>query len=385
MHNFEYHNATRIVFGKETIARLADLVPADARVLFAFGGGSIRRNGVYDQVKQALGARVVEEFQGIEPNPRYETLMRAVELVREEKLDFMLAVGGGSVVDGVKFIAAAAVYAGDDPWRMMADHGASVKAALPMGVVLTLPATGSEMNNTAVVTRESTKDKLHFASPHVLPKFSILDPETTFSLPPHQVANGVVDAFVHVMEQYMTYPVGAALQDRQAEGILLTLIEQGPKAMERPDDYAVRANIMWTATQALNGLIGVGVPQDWATHMIGHEITALYGLDHAVTLAIVLPGLLRHKKNEKREKLLQYAGRVWGVTSGTEDERIEAGIARTEEFFRLMGLRTKLSEHDIPASDATRIAKARERHGLPLGERGDIGVRDIVAILERCA
>ena len=260
-----------------------------------------------------------------------------------------------------------------------------MKAALPIGVVLTLPATGSEMNVNSVVTRESTKEKLYFGSPHVLPKFSILDPETTFSLPPHQVANGVVDAFVHVMEQYMTYPVGAALQDRQAEAILLTLIDQGPKAMERPDDYAVRANIMWTATQALNGLIGVGVPQDWATHMIGHEITALYGLDHAVTLAIVLPGLLRHKSNEKREKLLQYAERVWGVTSGTEDERIEAAITRTEEFFRLMGLRTKLSEHDIPASDATRIAKARERHGLPLGERGDIGVQDIVAILERCA
>ena len=381
MQNFEYQNSTRIVFGKGTIARLADLVPADARVLFAFGGGSIRKNGVYDQVRAALGKRTVEEFSGIEPNPRYETLMKAVEVVKEKNLDFLLAVGGGSVVDGTKFIAAAARYEGDDPWQILLDAGASVKGAVPLGAVLTLPATGSEMNSTAVVTRHATQDKLHFASPTVLPLFSILDPETTFTLPERQVANGVVDAFVHVMEQYLTYPVGAALQDCQAEGILLTLIEEGPKALASPKDYDVRANIMWTATQALNGLIGVGVPQDWATHMIGHELTAKYGMDHAVTLAVVLPSLLRKQKETKREKLVQYADRVWGIHSGSEDDRIEAAIAKTEDFFRSMGVKTRLSEHNIPASDVSQIAAARERHGLPLGERGDIGRKEIEEIL----
>ncbi len=382
MQNFEYQNSTRIVFGKGTIARLEDLVPADARVLFAFGGGSIRKNGVYDQVRAALGKRTVEEFSGIEPNPRYETLMKAVEVVKAKKLDFLLAVGGGSVVDGTKFIAAAARYEGDDPWQILLDAGASVKDAVPLGVVLTLPATGSEMNSTSVVTREATQDKLHFASPKVLPLFSILDPETTFTLPERQVANGVVDAFVHVVEQYLTYPVGAALQDRQAEGILLTLIEEGPKALAEPKDYNVRANIMWTATQALNGLIGVGVPQDWATHMIGHELTAKYEMDHAVTLAVVLPSLLRKQKATKRQKLLQYADRVWGIRTGSEDDRIEAGIAKTEEFFRAMGVKTRLSEHNILASDVAQIAAARERHGLPLGEHGDIGRKEIEEILE---
>ncbi len=384
MQNFEYQNPTRIVFGKGTIARLADHVPADARVLFAFGGGSIRKNGVYDQVKSALGDRHVVEFSGIEPNPRYETCMKAVEVIRAGKLDFLLAVGGGSVVDGVKFIAAAALYPHGDPWQILTDHSRPVQAALPLGVVLTLPATGSEMNAFSVVSRESTGEKLAFGSDHVRPRFSILDPETTFTLPPRQVANGVVDAFAHVLEQYMTYPADAPLQDRMAESILLTLIEEGPKALKNPADYAARANLVWSATMALNGLIACGVPQDWATHSIGHEITALYGLDHAVTLAIIFPSLLRHKSDKKGDKLVQYGERIWGIREGTRGERIEAAIRRTEEFFRSLGVKTTLKENGV-TEGAGRIAANLEKHGLPVGENADIGREDVERIVAMSA
>ncbi|HCN91196.1 MAG TPA: NADH-dependent alcohol dehydrogenase, partial [Oxalobacteraceae bacterium] len=295
MLNFDFYNPTKIVFGQGRIAELPTLIPPEARVLMLYGGGSIKSNGVLDQVRAALSGYTVQEFSGIEPNPSFETLMQAVELVRKEKLDFLLAVGGGSVIDGTKFVAAAVDFEGD-PWQILKKRGANITQALPFGSILTLPATGSEMNNGSVVTRKSLKAKVPFSSPHVFPKFSILDPATTFTLPVRQIGNGVVDAFAHVMEQYLTYPVNAPVQDRFAEGILLTLIEEGPKALAEPDDYDVRANVMWCATLALNGLIGAGVPHDWATHMVGHELTALYGLDHAQTLAIVLPSMLRVRK-----------------------------------------------------------------------------------------
>ena len=290
MQNFTFHNPTRIVFGEHQISQLTKLVPADARILFTYGGGSIKKNGVYDQVVEALKDRPLFEFGGIEPNPRYETLMRAAATVKENHLDFLLAVGGGSVIDGTKFIAAAVEFDGE-PWDILAKH-APVTSALPLGCVLTLPATGTESNGNSVITRASTQEKLSFGSPLVYPQFAVLDPTTTYSLPPRQMANGVVDAFVHIMEQYLTFPVDAKVQDRFAEGLLLTLIEEGPRSLKEPTNYTVRANVMWAATMALNGLIGVGVPQDWATHMIGHEITALHGLDHAQTLAIVLPAVM---------------------------------------------------------------------------------------------
>jgi NADP-dependent alcohol dehydrogenase len=384
MQNFVYHNPVKIVFGKGSIAQLTDLLPQNAKILMAYGGGSIKKNGVYDQVMTALSGRAVTEFSGIEPNPKYETLMRAVEIVKKEKIDFILAVGGGSVLDGVKFIAAAAVYAeGIDPWQMLVDHGASIKASLPVGAVLTLPATGSEMNGNAVVSRLSTQEKLAFGTPIALPQFSILDPETTYSLPTRQTINGIVDAYIHTLEQYMTYPADAPLQDRQAEAILQTLVEEGPKALERPTDYNVRANLMWSATQALNGLIGCGVPQDWVTHMIGHEMTALYGLDHAVTLAIVMPAVMRYKAKEKREKLLQYGERVFGISKGDDDSRVLAAIEKTEEFFRSLGMKTRLVEHGI-TTDLEQIGIQREKHGLPLGERGDIFRKDIDNIIALC-
>lgn len=383
MNNFDFYNPTQILFGQGQITALARLVPAGARVLMLYGGGSIKQNGVYEQVLRALDGHTVLEFAGIEPNPTYETLMRAVEQVKAEQIDFLLAVGGGSVIDGTKFVAAAAKYQGGDPWDILAIGGKVVKDALPFGAVLTLPATGSEMNAAAVVTRKATLEKFAFMHRAVYPRFSILDPEVTYTLPVRQVGNGVVDAFVHVMEQYLTYPADAPVQDRFAEGLLLTLIEEGPKALTEPHDYAVRANVMWSATLALNGLIGVGVPQDWATHMVGHELTALYNLDHAQTLAIVLPGMLRVRQDSKRAKLLQYAARVWGLTAGPEDIRIEAAIARTQDFFEQMGVKTRLSDYGLTRDSIDAVIAALEQHQLTaLGERRDVSAAVSRAALE---
>jgi NADP-dependent alcohol dehydrogenase len=370
--NFDFYNPTRILFGQGQIASLAKLVPAGARVLLVYGGGSIKQNGVYDEVIAALAGFHVSEFAGVEPNPSYETLMRAIEQVKAEKIDFLLAVGGGSVIDGAKFIAAGALMEGD-PWAILEKYGANVTAAMPFGCVLTLPATGSEMNASSVVTRKSTQEKFAFMSRHVYPKFAILDPSKTYSLPTRQVGNGVVDAFAHVMEQYMTYPVDAKVQDRFAEGLLLTLIEEGPQALADPDNYDVRANVMWTATLALNGLIGAGVPQDWATHMVGHELTALYHLDHAQTLAVVMPSMLRARKDSKRAKLLQFAERVWDLKGGDEDTRIEAAITRMEEFFAQMGVHTRLSDYGLAAKDIEPVLAALEKHRMvKLGEQRDV-------------
>ncbi|ECY6091044.1 alcohol dehydrogenase, partial [Salmonella enterica subsp. enterica serovar Enteritidis] len=330
MNNFKLHTPTRILFGKGAIVDLRDQIPQDARVLITYGGGSVKKTGVLAQVQEALKGLDVREFGGIEPNPSYETLMKAVQLVRDENITFLLAVGGGSVLDGTKFIAAAAQYTdGVDPWHILETGGTEIRSAIPMGSVLTLPATGSESNAGAVISRKTTGDKQAFHSSFVQPVFAVLDPVYTYTLPPRQVANGVVDAFVHTVEQYVTYPVNGKIQDRFAEGILLTLIEEGPKALQEPENYDVRANVMWAATQALNGLIGAGVPQDWATHMLGHELTAMHGLDHAQTLAIILPALWNEKRDVKRAKLLQYAERVWNITDGSDDERIDAAIAAT--------------------------------------------------------
>jgi NADP-dependent alcohol dehydrogenase len=383
MFDFTFHNPTKILFGKNAIELIGEEIPADARILMTYGGGSIKRNGVYERVMHALKGKPVTQFGGIEPNPRYETLIPAVELVRREEIDFLLAVGGGSVLDGTKFIAAAVPFEGD-PWDIL-EKRAEVRKALPIGAVLTLPGTGSEMNGYAVITRWEKKAKLAFYSPLVYPRFAALDPQTTFSLPSRQTANGIVDAFVHVMEQYLTYPVNAPLQDRMAEAILLTLIEQAPKVFEKPTDYDTRASIMWCATTALNGIIGVGVPQDWATHAIGHEITALYDIDHARTLAIVLPGVMEVKRREKREKLLQYAERVWGIREGDEDSRIDEAIERTREFFESVGIPTRLSAYGIGAEAVPAIVQQLRAHGMTaLGEHGDITPEVAARILERC-
>lgn len=384
MHNFEYYNPTRIVFGEGSIPRLAELVPADARVLVLYGGGSAERNGTLAEVEAALGERRFQRFGGIEPNPTYETLMQAVEQIRRDKLDFLLAVGGGSVVDGTKFVAAAVDYPGD-PWHILETRGKQIATALPIGAVLTLPATGSEVNCAAVVTRKALQAKLGFGNPLLYPRFAVLDPVKTYTLPPRQIANGVVDAFVHVMEQYVTQPAKAAVQDRYAESLLLTLIETGPQALAHPTDYDVRANLMWAATQALHGAVGAGVPQDWATHMIGHEITALYGLDHAQTLAVVLPNLLDVRRDVKRAKLLQYADRVWGLRTGDEDARIDQAIAQTRAFFEALGVRTRLADYGIGAEAVEPIVAQLEAHRMvKLGEDRAVDLALSRRVVEAC-
>lgn len=373
MLNFDFQNPTRIVFGQGRVADLAKLVPAQARVLILVGGASAEKTGTLAEVRQALGERHHATFAGIEPNPSYETSLRAVQQIREGGFDFLLAVGGGSVIDAVKFIAAAVHFEGD-PWAILEKRGRNIARALPFGAVLTLPATGSEMNNGGVITHRAKGAKLAFSSAHCYPQFSVLDPTKTYTLPPQQLANGVVDAFVHTVEQYLTYPVGALVQDRFAEGILQTLVEVGPRILAAPKPvYDDRANLMWAATMALNGLIGAGVPQDWATHMIGHELTALHGIDHARTLAIVLPALLDERRGPKRAKLLQYAERVWGLRDGSEDERIDAAIARTRGFFESLGVPTRLGAYGLGGAQADAVVAQLQSHGMvQLGEQREI-------------
>lgn len=382
MESFVFYNPTEVLFGQQQIARLAERMPADARILITYGGGSVIRFGTLDEVRQALHKHTFFEFGGIEPNPSYETLMQAVAAVKEHQIDYLLAVGGGSVVDGTKFIAAAACFTGDDPWDILSKQ-APVERALPLSCILTLPATGSETNSFAVISRKSDHSKLAFASPCVYPQHAVLDPTKTYTLPERQISNGVVDAFIHILEQYLTYPVNAKVQDRFAEGLLLTLLEEGPRALATPTDYDIRANIMWSATMALNGLIGVGVPQDWSTHAIGHELTAAYGLDHAQTLAIVLPVLLDVQREQKKQKLLQYAERIWGLRDGKDEHRINKAIEKTREFFEMMRVKTHLADYGINAKDAAEkvVASLKRHHMTALGEHKDITPEVVARIL----
>lgn len=368
MNNFDLSNPTHILFGKGRIADLSAQIPAHAKVMVLYGGGSAERTGVLAKVRDVLGDRIVVEFGGIEPNPRFATAIKAIELIKQDDITFLLAVGGGSVIDATKFIAAAAKYNGD-AWEILTSMGGVVTAAMPFGTVLTLPATGSEMNPASVITHAEKGAKLPFISSHCYPVFSILDPELTYTLPPRQIANGVADAFVHIIEQYLTFPVAASVQDGFAETLLRTLIDLGPKALETPNDYDIRANLMWTATLALNGLIGAGVPQDWASHMIGHEITALNDTDHARTLAVVLPALMHDQRGPKREKLLQYAANVWNIHEGDDDARIDAVIEATCSFFHKMGIDTRLGDYGLGAPEIDLIVTALESHGMTaLGE-----------------
>lgn len=390
MQNFTFHNPVRIHFGKGQISLLSEELSRDRKILLTYGGGSIRKNGVYDQIKTALKDYSMLEFGGIEPNPTYETCMKAAQLVQQEKIDFILAAGGGSVLDGTKFIAAAAKYEGKDPWDFVVGK-TEIHAAAAWGSVLTLPATGSEMNSFSVMSRLETKQKRAFGSPLLMPRFSILDPETTFSLPQRQVANGIADAFTHVLEQYLTYDVNTPLQDRWSESILLTLLEEGPKTLADETDYESRANFMWAATLALNGLIAAGVVQDWATHMIGHEITALYGIDHGRTLALVMPSLLSVMKNGKRGKLLQYGQRVWSISEkdGDEDRRADLAIEKTRRFYESLDIPTRFRDYkdlaikpDTPQIVANRL---REQGLTALGENQDITPEKVEEILTLCA
>ena len=383
MNNFDFYNPTHIVFGKDRLGELENLVPKNAKVLILYGGGSIKKFGTLEKVKAYLQNRSIVEFDGIEPNPKYETLIKALEIVKNENIDFLLAVGGGSVIDGTKFVNMAVNYEGDNPVDLLTNNKlqASVSKSLPIGTVITLPATGSEMNSGGVISHDH--GKFVISNPMLFPTFSILDPTLTFTLPTIQVANGIVDTFVHVVEQYVTYPVNARFQDRTAEGILQTLIEIGKQTIDNPEDYDARANLVWCATMALNGLIGAGVPNDWTTHMLGHELTALFGIDHGKTLAILQPSVWQIRKDKKREKLVQYAERVWNITEGDDDAKIDLAINKTREFFESLGIKTRMSEYGIKANELDKIVSALKNHGLvALSESRDLNLEISREILE---
>ncbi|MCL2328917.1 MAG: iron-containing alcohol dehydrogenase [Bacteroidetes bacterium] len=383
MNNFNFHNPVSIIFGKNTIAQLSDILPQNEKIMLLYGGGSIKRNGVYDQVTKALKGFDYVEFSGIEPNPSYETMMEAYEIAKQENVTFLLPVGGGSVIDGTKFLAAAlCLPEGVESWGIL-QGTVPVEKAMPLGCVLTLPATGTEMNGNSVVSRKSTCEKLSFGSLLVMPKFSILDPEVCFSLPDKQIANGIVDAFIHVMEQYLTFPNNTPLQDLWAESILRVLIDTAPKVMSDHTNYDAMANFMWSATMALNGIISRGAIEDWSTHIIGHELTALHGIDHGRTLAIVLPGNMNIRRAVKGKKIMQYGERIWGITQGSDNEKIDKTIEKTVEFFESLGVPTRLSAYNLGKETCLEVAQRLANRGVVnFGEAGDITQEVVVKILE---
>jgi NADP-dependent alcohol dehydrogenase len=383
MNNFEFKNPTKIIFGKDTIKNLENEIPNGAKVLMLYGGGSIKKNGIYEQVKTALAKVDVIEFGGIPPNPEYAVLMKALKVIKDENITYLLAVGGGSVIDGTKFLSAAALFDGNIPWDILS-KSIRTEQGMPFGTVLTLPATGSEMNSGAVITRKETKEKLAMGGPGLFPAFSILDPQVIASIPERQLANGIADAFTHVLEQYITYPNGALLQDRFAESILQTLIEVAPKVLEDPTDYKATSNFMWSCTMALNGLIQKGVPSDWAVHAMGHELTALFGIDHARTLAVITPSHYKFNFEAKKEKLAQYGERIWNITEGSIDDKAYAAIEKTEAFFQQLGIDTKLSDYTKDyEGTAEEIAKRfTDRNWLTLGEHKSLSPDKVEKIVK---
>ncbi len=380
MENFEFKNPTKLIFGKGTIAQLATNLPAGKKIMITFGGGSVKSNGVYDQVIAAMAGFDFVEFWGIEPNPLVETVRKAVDMAKAEGVEYFLAVGGGSTLDATKVIAAATL-SDMDAWDIVLS-GAYTGPSLPMSSVLTLPATGSEMNRGSVISNDATKEKYPIYTYH--PEFSILDPEVTYSLPLHQVACGLADTFVHVMEQYLTDTNVSPLMDRWAEGILLTVKEVAPKAIADKTNYDNMANFMLSASMALNGFTAMGVSQDWATHMIGHELTALTGLTHGHTLTIIMPAVMSVMREQKWGKILQYGERVFGITQGSEEQRVDATIAATEEFFRSLGLKTRLSENGVGDDVAMAIVERMKERGAKLGEKANVTYVEVAKILELC-
>ena len=379
MNNFEFQNPTKIVFGKGSIAKLSELMYKGEKIMMTYGGGSIKKNGVYDQVKKALDGFPVIEFGGIEPNPDYDTLMKAVEICRKEGVGMLLAVGGGSVIDGSKLIAAAVDFKGD-PWNDLLVKGAEPGEVLPLASVLTMPATGSEMNCNAVISRRATKEKFAMGHPKYYPVFSILDPEVVYSIPKKQRANGLTDSFIHVFEQYLTDDINAKIQDRWAEGVFKTIVEIAPDVMADKPSYDACANYMWSATCALNFFICPGVNQDWSTHMIGHELTALCGLDHGVTLAIVLPGTMSVMRDAKMKKLEMFCKNVWGVDAKGE-EAVKVAIQKSESFFNSLGIKTRLSDYGIGEDVVNEIVRRFRERGAKLGEHGIVTPDKVEAIL----
>ncbi|MGA1932212.1 iron-containing alcohol dehydrogenase [Arcobacter sp. YIC-464] len=372
---YDYYNPTTIHFGKGKIQSITNHIPKDNKVLVVYGGGSIKKNGVYDQVAAALEGYDWIEFSGVEANPTYETMNKAVEVVKENNIDFVLAVGGGSVIDGCKYLIAASLYDGD-AWDFL-DGSAQVEKALPLGVVLTLAATGSESNTGSVITKKETNEKRFFHSVLSFPKFAVLDPTVMSSLSDRQLANGLVDAFVHTCEQYITKPNTSLIHDGYAQTILKGLAKLADDWENRRDE-AWLENLMLLANQALNGFIGTGVAQDWATHFIGHELTAFYGIDHARTLAIVQPSLLRVLKEDKKEKLLQMGTEVFNIN---EDE--EAVIKAIENLYEKVGISTNLNDYEIDDKVIENVIKGLEAHGMTaIGENANITLETSEKILK---
>ncbi len=380
MNAFELYNPTKLIFGLDSFSKIAHEIPKNAKILMIFGGGSVKKNGVYDAIIKELENFDLIEFGGIEPNPSYDTLSKALEIIKNENINFLLAVGGGSVIDGTKFLAAAAGFDGE-PWDIL-KKGIRVTTAMPFGTVLTLPATGSEMNSGAVITNKTSGEKLGMGSPALFPKFSICNPNVIKSIPKKQLQNGIIDAYTHVLEQYITYPIGAVLQDRIAESILQSLIEIAPKLIFEPYDEKIAENFMWCCTMALNGLIQKGVPTDWSTHMIGHELTAMYDIDHARTLAIIFPQLYKVKFENKKEKLAQYGQRIFGL-SGSIDDVANKSIEKTVAFIHAIGMETKLSQYtsDYEKAPATIRSIFEARNWVALGERKDITPEEVEKIV----
>ena len=367
MNNFIFQNPTKLVFGKGQIKQLSELIPENANLMLTFGGGSVTQNGVYDQVKDALKGRSYIEFWGIEPNPHVETLRKAIKHGKDNNVDYLLAVGGGSVLDGTKLVAAG-IASDEDAWDIVLKGYADKQ--ISYASIITLPATGSEMNTAAVITRSETQEKFSFGGTY--PQFSILDPEVTYSLPPHQIACGLADSFTHVLEQYLTTPNQSKIMDRWAEGVLLTVKEIAPDIIAGNRDYDLMAEFMLSATLALNDFIRMGVTQDWSTHMIGHELTAIHGLTHAHTLAIVMPSTMRVLKEQKHGKILQFGERVFNITNGSENERVDKTIEMTEEFYRSLGLTTRLSEEGIGHDTIETIIKRFNERNASYGENSNV-------------
>ncbi len=377
--NFTFCSPTKIIFGKGAIGALKREIPLNRRLILLYGNSSLKENGTYYRIKEALSNREdVFEFSGIASNPEYEYLLKCVDFIKEKKINYILAAGGGSVIDSAKFVALAALYDGD-PWKIIESFGACCKEAIPLATVLTLPASGSEVNRDAVISCALKKAKLPFGNELVYPKFSILDPELTYTLSNDQIANGILDTFVHVLEQYLTYPVNAKLQDRFAESILITLLEDGPISLKEPNNYEARSNLMLCASMAMNGFLRAGVPMDWATHMISHELTSLFGITHARALAVIIKPYLYYCRKMKFEKLLQYSRRVLNYYSEDEDKATCYAIDKTIDFFNSIGFKTNLSDFGIKEKDIDKIVKQLVTHRMvKLGENRNI-TPDVVA------
>ena len=371
---FSYHNPTAIEFGQGKIKKIANKIAKDKKILVVYGGGSIKTNGVYDQVIKALENHTFLEFSGVEVNPTIETMNKAVKIVKEEKIDFILAVGGGSVIDGCKYLAAASLYDGDG-WDFL-DGTKEVEKALPLGVVLTLAATGSESNNLTVLSKKQSDEKRMYFSNYSYPQFAIMDPSVMATLSDRQLGNGLVDAFVHTSEQYLTHPTTALVNDGYAETLFRGLVKLAD-TWENRRTYTWLENLMHIANQALNFQIGAGVPQDWSTHLIGHELTAYYNLDHARSLAVVQPYLLEVMNEDKKEKIAQLGKNVFGIQNDNK-----AVIKAIEAVYNKVGVPTKLSAYEIDDKVISNVSAALTKNGYTaMGENANITLDKVATIL----